>query len=141
MGAVGGVAGLVVAFPRENVAIWTFVRAGRLDAAREIYRWFRPLLDLEVSTFLVQQIKLAEALAIGSNERVRAPRLPLVGEHRARLEKRAWKRLLRMRLHRAPIWRNTSANNWGHMANHIFACLDGHTCANPVRLAAGGGPR
>jgi dihydrodipicolinate synthase/N-acetylneuraminate lyase len=86
MGAVGWVAGLVVAFPRENVAIWNLVQAGRIDEAREIYRWFRPLLDLDVSTFLVQQIKLAEALAIGSNERVRAPRLPLAGEHRARVQ-------------------------------------------------------
>jgi len=86
MGAVGWVAGLVVAFPRENVAIWNLVQAGRIDEAREIYRWFRPLLDLDVSTFLVQQIKLAEALAIGSNERVRAPRLPLAGKHRARVQ-------------------------------------------------------
>ena len=49
--------------------------------------WFRPLLDLDVSTYLVQQIKMIEAAAIGSNDRVRPPRLPLVGEHRARVEK------------------------------------------------------
>ena len=62
------------------------VRAGRIDEAATIYRWFRPLLDLDVSTFLVQQIKLAEALAIGSTEHVRAPRLALTGDHRARVE-------------------------------------------------------
>ena len=86
VGAVGWVAGLVVAFPRETVAIYRLMQAGRQAEALAIYRWFRPLLDLDVSTYLVQNIKLAEALAIGSTERVRAPRLPLEGEQRARVE-------------------------------------------------------
>ena len=87
VGAVGWVAGLVVAFPRETVAIYRLMMAGRQAEALAIYRWFRPLLDLDVSTYLVQNIKLAEALAIGSNERVRAPRMPLDGEQRARDER------------------------------------------------------
>ncbi|MES2296003.1 MAG: dihydrodipicolinate synthase family protein [Pseudomonadota bacterium] len=87
VGAVGWVAGLVVAFPRETVAIYRLMRAGRQREALDIYRWFRPLLDLDVSTYLVQNIKLAEALAIGSTEHVRAPRLPLDGEQRQRVEK------------------------------------------------------
>jgi len=87
VGAVGWVAGLVLAFPRETVAIFRLMRAGRQAEALAIYRWFRPLLDLDVSTYLVQNIKLAEALAIGSNERVRAPRMPLEGEQRARAER------------------------------------------------------
>ncbi|MDW3204319.1 MAG: dihydrodipicolinate synthase family protein [Alphaproteobacteria bacterium] len=87
MGAVGWVAGLVVAFPRENVKIYDLVQAGRIDEAREIYRWFRPLLDLDVSTYLVQQIKLAEAIELGSTEHVRMPRQPLRGAHRQRVEK------------------------------------------------------
>jgi 1-pyrroline-4-hydroxy-2-carboxylate deaminase len=86
VGAVGWVAGVGLAFPRETVAIWRLVQARRYDDALRIYRWFRPLLDLDVSTFLVQNIKLAEALAIGSNDRVRAPRLPLAGERRAQVE-------------------------------------------------------
>ncbi|WP_110032047.1 dihydrodipicolinate synthase family protein [Hoeflea marina] len=85
MGAHGWVAGLVVAFPKETVAIHRLVLAGRLDEAREIYRWFRPLLDLDVSTNLVQNIKLAEAIAIKSNDRVRGPRMPLQGAERARV--------------------------------------------------------
>lgn len=85
-GAVGWVAGLVVAFPKETVAIYKLVRAGRLEEARALYRWFRPLLDLDVSTYLVQNIKLVEQLVIGSNDRVRAPRLPLTGPARARVE-------------------------------------------------------
>jgi 1-pyrroline-4-hydroxy-2-carboxylate deaminase len=87
VGAVGWVAGLVVAFPKETVAIYRLMQEGRQREALDIYRWFRPLLDLDVSTYLVQNIKLAEALAIGSTERVRAPRLPLDGEQRARAER------------------------------------------------------
>jgi 1-pyrroline-4-hydroxy-2-carboxylate deaminase len=87
VGATGWVAGLVVAFPKETVAIYRLIKAGRSQEALAIYRWFRPLLDLDVSTFLVQNIKLAEAIAIGSNERVRAPRMPLEGEQRVRAER------------------------------------------------------
>jgi dihydrodipicolinate synthase/N-acetylneuraminate lyase len=86
MGAVGWVAGLVVAFPRETVAVWKLLDQGRREEALAIYRWFRPLLDLDVSTYLVQNCKLAEALAIKSNERVRGPRQPLGGAERARVE-------------------------------------------------------
>lgn len=85
MGAVGWVAGLVVAFPRETVAIWRHYREGRFQQALELYRWFRPLLDVDVSTKLVQNIKLVEALVIDSNDRCRAPRLPLGGAERERI--------------------------------------------------------
>jgi 1-pyrroline-4-hydroxy-2-carboxylate deaminase len=86
-GAVGWVAGLVTAFPKETVAIYKLVLAGRYAEALEIYRWFRPLLDLDVSTYLVQNIKLAEVLEIGTNDRVRLPRQPLRAERRAAVEK------------------------------------------------------
>jgi len=79
-------AGLVVAFPKETVAIYRLMQAGRQQEALAIYRWFRPLLDLDVSTYLVQNIKLAEVLAIGTNDRVRSPRLPLEGARRAQVE-------------------------------------------------------
>ena len=87
VGAIGWVAGLVIAFPRETVAIYQLMKQGRRDEALAIYRWFRPLLDLDVSTYLVQNIKLAEVLAIGTNDRVRMPRLPLSGERRTMVEK------------------------------------------------------
>ena len=87
VGAIGWVAGLVVAFPTETVAIYQLMKAGRRDEALAIYRWFRPLLDLDVSTYLVQNIKLVEALAIGTNDRVRMPRQPLSGERRTAVEK------------------------------------------------------
>ncbi|KNY20150.1 dihydrodipicolinate synthase family protein [Methylobacterium sp. ARG-1] len=86
VGACGWVAGLVCAFPAETVAIYRLMQAGRLKEALAIYRWFRPLLDLDVSTYLVQNIKLAEALAINSTEHVRAPRKPLSGARREAVE-------------------------------------------------------
>ncbi len=87
LGAVGWVAGLVCAFPEETVAIYELVQSGRIEEARAIYRWFMPMLHLDVSTKLVQNIKLAEVLSGIGTERVRSPRLPLVGEERTRVEK------------------------------------------------------
>lgn len=86
LGAHGWVAGLVVAFPKETVAIYKLAKAGRMQDAIVIYRWFRPLLDLDVSARLVQNIKLVEALAIQSNDRCRAPRIALSGSERTRIE-------------------------------------------------------
>ena len=87
VGAVGWVAGLVVAFPKETVAIYQLMKQGRRDEALAIYRWFRPLLDLDVSTYLVQNLKLVEAMVIDTNERVRLPRQPLAGKRRKDVEK------------------------------------------------------
>tara|TARA_R110002072_G_scaffold114827_5_gene245000 strand:+ start:6114 stop:6998 length:885 start_codon:yes stop_codon:yes gene_type:complete len=86
MGAVGWVMGSGIALPAETVALYNLIKAGRHQEALAIYRWFRPLLDLDVSSYLVQQIKLIEVAALGSNDRVRAPRQPLAGTHRARIE-------------------------------------------------------
>jgi dihydrodipicolinate synthase/N-acetylneuraminate lyase len=86
VGAQGWVAGLVCAFPEETVAIWRLSQEGRFAEATTIYRWFQPLLELDVSTKLVQNIKLVEAIVTGSNDRCRAPRLPLVGDERANVE-------------------------------------------------------
>jgi 4-hydroxy-tetrahydrodipicolinate synthase len=86
VGAVGWVAGLVTAFPKETVAIYRLMKQGRRDEALAIYRWFRPLLDLDVSTYLVQNIKRAEVHAIGTNDRVRMPRRPLSGERQAAVD-------------------------------------------------------
>ncbi|MBL7865260.1 MAG: dihydrodipicolinate synthase family protein [Cyclobacteriaceae bacterium] len=87
MGAVGWVAGLVCAFPAETVAIYRLVKAGKIEEARKIYRWFMPLLDLDIHAKLVQYIKLAEAEAGLGSEFVRAPRLTLVGQERERILK------------------------------------------------------
>ncbi len=85
MGADGWVAGLVCAFPAETVAIHELVKAGRVSEAIEIYRWFLPLLELDISPQLVQNIKLAEVGTGIGTEIVRAPRLPLHGVERARV--------------------------------------------------------
>lgn len=82
MGADGWIAGLVCAFPRETVAIYELQKAGRIQEAIEIYRWFLPLLELDIHPKLVQNIKLAEVYTGIGTENVRAPRLPLTGEER-----------------------------------------------------------
>lgn len=85
IGAVGWVAGLVCAFPAETVAIYKLVKAGQIDKALEIYRWFMPLLELDITPQLVQNIKLAEVATGIGTENVRAPRLPLQGAERERV--------------------------------------------------------
>ena len=82
MGADGWIAGLVCAFPAETVAIYELQKAGRIQEAIEIYRWFLPLLELDINPKLVQNIKLAEVYTGIGTEYVRAPRLPLFGEER-----------------------------------------------------------
>ncbi len=87
MGANGWVAGLVCAFPAETVAIYELQKAGRIQEALEIYRWFLPLLELDINSKLVQNIKLAEVATGIGTENVRAPRLPLIGTERANVLK------------------------------------------------------
>ncbi|MFM8591672.1 MAG: dihydrodipicolinate synthase family protein [Sphingomonadales bacterium] len=94
LGAHGWVAGLVDAFPQETVAIWDYVQTGQYDKARLLYRWFMPLLELDIHSKLVQYIKLAaQEQGIGA-EYVRAPRLCLEGEERARVLSMIRERLL-----------------------------------------------
>lgn len=87
LGADGWVAGLVCAFPAETVAIYKLVKSGKISEALNIYRWFMPLLELDIHPKLVQYIKLAEASAGLGSEHVRAPRLVLEGEERERILK------------------------------------------------------
>ncbi|WP_373496461.1 dihydrodipicolinate synthase family protein [Aquiflexum sp.] len=87
IGADGWVAGLVCAFPYETVAIYQLVKQGRIKEALKIYRWFSPLLELDIHPKLVQYIKLAEVATGLGTEYVRAPRLPLIGEERQRVLK------------------------------------------------------
>ncbi|MBT8257157.1 MAG: dihydrodipicolinate synthase family protein [Bacteroidia bacterium] len=85
MGADGWIAGLVCAFPEETVAIYELQRAGRIQEAIDIYRWFMPLLELDIHPKLVQNIKLAEVATGIGTELVRPPRLPLMGDERRRV--------------------------------------------------------
>ncbi len=87
IGADGWVAGLVDAFPQETVAIYRLAKAGRIQEALAIYRWFMPVLELDIQPKLVQYIKMAaEATGIGSAY-VRAPRLVLEGAERQQVTK------------------------------------------------------
>jgi 1-pyrroline-4-hydroxy-2-carboxylate deaminase len=78
-GAVGWVAGLVNAFPRESVALFRMCASGRAADAAPLYRWFLPLLRMDTSPQLVQLIKLAQERTGTGSSRVRPPRLPLMG--------------------------------------------------------------
>jgi 1-pyrroline-4-hydroxy-2-carboxylate deaminase len=82
VGAVGWIAGVGLAFPRENQYLWELATSGQWDKARELYRWYTPLLHLDVVIKFVQYIKLAiQECGLGS-EWVRSPRQPLVGAER-----------------------------------------------------------
>ena len=87
LGLDGWVAGSGIAFPMENQYLWELTRAGKWTEALAIYRWFTPLLHLDVSTKFVQYIKLAVQEAGLGKEWMRAPRLPLTGAERERVLK------------------------------------------------------
>lgn len=82
LGAVGWVSGLANAFPDENRVLWDLAKAGRWQEARELYRWYTPLLHLDTKIKLVQYIKLCMAEVGLGAETTRAPRLVLEGAER-----------------------------------------------------------
>lgn len=84
-GAVGTVAGLVNAYPRQQMTLWHLMEKGDWEQARRWYRWFAPLLHLDAHPKLVQNIKLAMAVRGLGSEWVRPPRLPLAGSERERV--------------------------------------------------------
>jgi 4-hydroxy-tetrahydrodipicolinate synthase len=87
LGATGWISGLTNVFPRESVTLFRLAREGRIEEAREIYRWFMPLLRLDTIPTLVQCIKLAEQIVGRGNENVRMPRMTLIGEERDYVQK------------------------------------------------------
>jgi 4-hydroxy-tetrahydrodipicolinate synthase len=101
LGAVGWVAGLVNAFPRENRRLWQLATSGRWEQARELYRWYTPLLHLDTHVKLVQYIKLAVQECGLGTEMVRAPRLPLVGDERERVLQ-----IIRHAIATRPTWKD-----------------------------------
>lgn len=85
LGADGLVAGLVCAFPRETVALFKLAKTGRIKEAVDLYRWFMPLLELDIHPKLVQYIKLAEVYTGVGTEHVRAPRRKIEGAERHKI--------------------------------------------------------
>ncbi|MGJ7579104.1 dihydrodipicolinate synthase family protein [Variovorax sp. RHLX14] len=86
LGADGLLAGVGCTFPRETVALYDLMKAGRFAEALPLYQWMTPMLHLDVSTKLVQNLKLIDLLAGVGSEHMRRPRLPLIGEERAFIE-------------------------------------------------------
>jgi 4-hydroxy-tetrahydrodipicolinate synthase len=86
-GAIGWIAGLVNAFPRESVALYDYAMRGEKKRAAELYKWFLPLLRMDTVPKFVQLIKLVQAEVGWGHERVRGPRLVMAGaERKAALE-------------------------------------------------------
>ena len=86
LGADGLLAGVGCAFPRETVALYDLMKAGQFAEALKLYQWMTPMLHLDVSNKLVQNLKLIDALVGAGSEHMRRPRLPLIGEERAAVE-------------------------------------------------------
>jgi dihydrodipicolinate synthase/N-acetylneuraminate lyase len=82
LGIDGWVAGTGIAFPKENQRLWELMQAGKWQEAVAIYRWFTPLLHLDVHIKFVQYIKLCVQECGLGKEWTRAPRLPLTGAER-----------------------------------------------------------
>jgi 1-pyrroline-4-hydroxy-2-carboxylate deaminase len=81
-GAVGWIAGLVNAFPRESVALYNYAVRGEKKKADDLYRWFLPLLRMDTVPKFVQLIKLVQQEVGMGHERVRGPRLVMAGAER-----------------------------------------------------------
>jgi 1-pyrroline-4-hydroxy-2-carboxylate deaminase len=86
LGCDGLLAGVGCAFPRETVALYDLMKAGKFAEALPLYQWMTPMLHLDVSNKLVQNLKLIDVLVGVGTEHMRRPRLPLVGEERAFVE-------------------------------------------------------
>jgi len=80
MGAVGWIAGLVNAFPRESVDLFNYAMSGEKEKATKLYNWFLPLLRMDTVPKFVQLIKLVQEEVGMGNARVRPPRMKLRGE-------------------------------------------------------------
>jgi 1-pyrroline-4-hydroxy-2-carboxylate deaminase len=80
VGAIGWIAGLANALPRESVDLFAFGSAKEHDKAFELYRWFLPLLRMDTVPKFVQLIKFVQAEVGMGNARVRPPRLELAGD-------------------------------------------------------------
>jgi 4-hydroxy-tetrahydrodipicolinate synthase len=79
MGAVGWIAGLVNALPKESVDLFDYAMRGEDQKAFELYRWFLPLLRMDTVPKFVQLIKLVQQEVGMGSARVRPPRLELEG--------------------------------------------------------------
>jgi dihydrodipicolinate synthase/N-acetylneuraminate lyase len=86
LGCDGLLAGVGCTFPRETVALYDLMKAGQFAEALKLYQWMTPMLHLDVSTKLVQNLKLIDVVAGVSTEHMRRPRLPLIGAEREAVE-------------------------------------------------------
>lgn len=86
VGAIGWIAGLANALPRESVDLFNLAKAGEHRKTFEMYRWFLPLLRMDTVPKFVQLIKLVQVEVGMGNARVRPPRLELSGDEREKVQ-------------------------------------------------------
>lgn len=79
VGAVGWIAGLVNALPKESVDLFNYALNGETEKAINLYNWFLPLLRMDCVPKFVQLIKLVQQEVGMGSARVRPPRLELTG--------------------------------------------------------------
>ncbi|HXR96827.1 MAG TPA: dihydrodipicolinate synthase family protein [Terriglobales bacterium] len=82
VGAVGWIAGVTNALPRETVEMFEAVRRGDKEHAMALYQWLLPLLRMDTVPKFVQLIKLQQQEAGHGSEWVRPPRLVVSGAER-----------------------------------------------------------
>jgi len=87
LGVTGWVSGMANVYPEESARLLQLAARGDWERARALYRVLTPLFHLDTEVKLVQSIKLAGQLKGQGREWVRAPRLPLAGEERTRVER------------------------------------------------------
>jgi 4-hydroxy-tetrahydrodipicolinate synthase len=80
VGAVGWIAGLVNALPKESVDLFNLAMNGETEKALKLYNWFLPLLRLDCVPKFVQLIKLVQQEVGMGSARVRPPRLEITGK-------------------------------------------------------------
>ena len=129
LGIDGWVAGAGIAFPAQNQYLWELMQAGEWKKAAEIYRWFTPLLHLDMHVKFVQYIKLAVQECGLGREWTRAPRLPLTGAER--------KAVLKI-IHDCIAKRSKAPE--APMNAHRVEVIDSHTAGEPTRVVIRGGP-
>ncbi len=86
-GAVGWIAGLVNAFPKESVGLFDLAVAGQNGDCFDLYRWFLPLLRMDTVPKFVQYIKQVQQEMGCGNARVRPPRMQPVGDELEQVRK------------------------------------------------------
>jgi 4-hydroxy-tetrahydrodipicolinate synthase len=102
-GAVGWIAGLANAFPKESVELFRLASAHGTKEVWKLYRWFLPLLRLDTIVKFVQAIKFVQEEVGAGCALTRPPRLALTEAERDQVKRILKKALSEPVLERLPF--------------------------------------